>query len=66
MGDKVEVKGKIQSYSGVLLQDLPVKYTVKRSVVDLWRLAESTQIASGEVIANEDGEFTIPVFLEEK
>ena len=65
LGDKVEVKGKIQSYSGVLLQDLPVKYTVKRSVVDLWRLAESTQIASGEVIANEDGEFTIPVFLEE-
>ena len=65
LGDKVEVKGKIQSYSGVLLQDLPVKYTVKRSVVDLWRLAESTQIASGEVIANEDGEFTIPVLLEE-
>lgn len=65
LGDKVEVKGKIQSYSGVLLQDLPVKYTVKRSVVDLWRLAESTQIASGEVIANEDGEFTIPFFLEE-
>ena len=25
LGDKVEVKGKIQSYSGVLLQDLPVK-----------------------------------------
>ena len=65
LGDKVEVKGKIQSYSGVLLQDLPVKYTVKRSVVDLWRLAESTQIASGEVIANENGEFTIPVLLEE-
>ena len=65
LGDQVEVKGKIQSYSGVLLQDLPVKYTVKRSVFSLWRFAESTQIASGEVTANENGEFTIPVRLEE-
>ena len=65
LGDQVEVKGKIQSYSGVLLQDLPVKYIVKRSVFSLWRFAESTQIASGEVTANENGEFTIPVRLEE-
>lgn len=65
LGDQVEVKGKIQSYSGVLLQDLPVKYTVKRSVYSIWRFAESTQIASGEVTANENGEFTIPVRLEE-
>ena len=59
LGDQVEVKGKIQSYSGVLLQDLPVKYTVKRTVFSLWRFAESTQIASGEVTANENGEFTV-------
>ena len=65
LGDQIEVKGKIQSYSGVLLQDLPVKYTVKRSAFSLWRFAESTQIASGEVTANENGEFTIPVRLEE-
>ena len=25
LGDEVQVKGKVQSYSGVLLQDLPVK-----------------------------------------
>ena len=42
-----------------------MKYTVKRSVFSLWRFAESTQIASGEVTANENGEFTIPVRLEE-
>lgn len=65
LGDQIEVKGKIQSYSGVLLQDLPVKYTVRRSAFSLWRFAESTQIASGEVTANENGEFTIPVRLEE-
>lgn len=65
LGDEVQVKGKIQSYSGVLLQDLPVKYTVKRSTYSFWRISESTQIASGEVTADENGEFTIPVRLEE-
>lgn len=65
LGDEVQVKGKIESYSGVLLQDLPVKYTVKRSTYSFWRISESTQIASGEVTADENGEFTIPVRLEE-
>ena len=50
----VQVKGKIQSYSGVLLQDLPVKYTVKRSTYSFWRISESTQIASGEVTAGDE------------
>ena len=36
----MQVKGKIQSYSGVMLQDLPVKYTVKRSVRSFWRISE--------------------------
>ena len=65
LGDEVQVKGKIESYSGVLLQDLPVKYKVMRSAYSLWRFAESVQIASGEVTANENGEFTIPVRLQE-
>ena len=65
LGDEVQVKGKIQSYIGVLLQDLPVKYTVKRSTYSFWRISESTQLASGEVTADGNGEFTIPVRLEE-
>ena len=65
LGSEIEVKGKVQSYSGVLLQDLPVKYVVKRSGYSLWRMAESTQIASGEVTLSANGEFTIPVLLEE-
>ena len=36
-----------------------------RSTYSLWRFAESVQIASGEVTANENGEFTIPVRLQE-
>ena len=51
LGDEVQVKGKIASNSGVLLQDLPVKYKVMRSTYSLWRFAESVQIASGEVTA---------------
>lgn len=65
LGDEVQVKGKVESYSGVLLQDLPVKYIVKRSTYSLWRLTGSTQIASGEVMMNDEGNFTIPVRLEE-
>lgn len=65
LGDEVQVKGKVQSYNGVLLQDLPVKYTVKRSTYSLWRFAQSTQIASGEVMMNDEGHFMIPVRLEE-
>lgn len=65
LGDEVQVKGKVQSYSGVLLQNLPVKYTVERSTYDFWRFTESVQIASGEVMLNDEGEFVIPVRLEE-
>lgn len=65
LGDQVQVKGKVQSFSGVLLQDVAVKYTVKRSVYSLWRFMYEKQIASGEVTANENGEFAIPVSLED-
>ena len=65
LGDKLRVSGKIRSYSGVALQGLPVKYTVKRSLYNLWRFAESVQIASGEVASGDDGVFEILVCLEE-
>lgn len=65
LGDEVSVKGKIQSYSGVLLQYLPVKYTVKRSTYSFWRISKFTQVASGEVTTNGSGSFTIPVRLTE-
>lgn len=65
LGDEITVEGKAEAYSGVLLQNLPVKYTVKRSSYRLWRFDEMTQIASGEVATNENGEFSIPVGLEE-
>lgn len=65
LGDEITVKGKAAAYSGVLLQNLPVKYTVKRSSYFFWTLDRETQIASGEVSTNDNGEFAIPVRLEE-
>lgn len=65
LGDMVRVKGKVQSFNGVLLQNLPVKYTVMRSTFNFWRLEDNMLIASGEVSLNENGDFTIPVLLEE-
>ena len=64
LGDEIQVKGKIQSYNGIIQQGLPVKYKVTRTVYIKWQSAE-TLLASGEVVANEKGEFTIPVRLEE-
>ena len=64
LGDKAEIKGKVQSYSGVLLRDLPVKYTIKRSAYSFWQLRMNDLIASGEVTTGADGVFTIPVQLE--
>lgn len=42
-----------------------MKYMVKRSVRSFWRISEAVQIASGEVTTDGNGEFTIPVRLEE-
>lgn len=64
LGNKAEIKGKVRSYSGVLLRDLPVKYTIKRSAYSFWQLRMNDQIASGEVTTGADGVFTIPVQLE--
>ncbi len=63
LGDKIEVKGKVESYSGVALADMPVEYVVNRSSYGLWRLGNSEPIASGKVVTGADGEFSIPVVL---
>lgn len=65
LGDKVLVKGKAQTYSGVLMEGMPAKYVVKRTVFRFWPM-ETSILASGEVTTNENGEFSIPVVLEEE
>lgn len=63
LGDKIEVKGKVESYSGVALADMPVEYVVSRSSYGFWRLGSSEPVASGKTVTGADGEFSIPVVL---
>ena len=65
LGDTVDVSGKAISLNGVPLQDVPVKYTVSR-IINTWWLPSRRSgetIASGEVMLNDGGDFTIPVPL---
>lgn len=65
LGDKVDVKGTVKTFSGVPMQE-PVQYTVYRTVRGWWGrfFGERTLIASGSVEARSDGQFTIPVTLQ--
>ena len=64
LGDVVQVQGKVQTYSGVPLQELPAQYVVTRSVRSWgsWGMDE-TILASDSVRLNNDGGFAIPVKL---
>lgn len=66
LGDKIDVKGSVKTFSGVSLQDLPAEYTVTRFMRLGWRGVHmgTAPLASGSVLLNEDGQFTIPVLLE--
>lgn len=65
LGDQVDVKGKVATFSGVSLQDLPLNYTVTRYLRFGWRGAQMGMepLASGTATLDEDGAFTIPVTL---
>ncbi len=65
LGDKIDVKGTVASFSGVSLQDLPLNYTVTRFMRFGWQGAQLgiEPIESGTVSLNEDGQFKIPVSL---
>lgn len=65
LGDSVQIKGTVKSYSGVYVQDVPVSYTVKRSMRGWWGriFAAPELIASGTAQVNDTGEFTVPVQL---
>lgn len=64
LGDVVQVRGKVMTYSGMPLQELPAQYVITRSVRswDRWGMDE-TILASDSVLLNNDGSFVIPVKL---
>lgn len=65
LDDRVNLKGTVKTFSGVALQELPVNYTVTRYLRWGWRGTQmgSEPLASGSVLLNQDGAFTIPVVL---
>ena len=65
LGDSVRVKGTVKTYSGVMVQEVPVQYTINRTGYGWERnFGQSKLLASGTATLNEAGEFTIPVILE--
>ncbi|MDL2213429.1 alpha-2-macroglobulin [Bacteroides sp. OttesenSCG-928-N06] len=66
LGDEVQVTGTVKSYSGVLVQDVPVNYTVTRASRFWWgRYMDSpTLMTSGSVSVNDSRTFSIPVLLQ--
>lgn len=68
MGDFVELKGKVEDYSGSAVEDANIKFTVKRSVyIPPWRnyfhydyyQLQDIEIKNGEVKTDADGSFII-------
>ena len=66
-GDTVKVHGKAMSFAGVALQKAQVRYTIKRRPrffgwSTMWS-AQTSVVAKDTIQTNENGEFTIPVYL---
>lgn len=64
LGDLVQLHGNARTYSGMPLQNLPVRYTLSRTVRSWGRWGiDPTVLASDSVQLTPDGTFTIPVKL---
>ncbi|MDL2211030.1 alpha-2-macroglobulin [Bacteroides sp. OttesenSCG-928-M17] len=68
LGDSIQVSGNAKTFSGIAMQGLPVTYKVTRDKGFPWMGSRfgysSTQLHSGTVTLNEQGEFNIPVYLQ--
>lgn len=66
LGDKIALKGKVATFSGVSLQGIPLQYTVNRYLRYGWRGGQiaANPEASGTVVLSDDGTFSIPVVLD--
>ena len=63
-GDSIRVKGMARTFAGVPVPNASVKYKVSRVENRYWRgNAFVTDQTTGQTIANEEGEFEIPVYF---
>lgn len=64
LGDRIELKGKVKTFSGVPLQNIPVTYTLTRSLCS-WRMwgVNPVILVSDTVRLGENGVFELPLDL---
>ena len=62
LGDKVELKGHVQTFSGATVQNVPLQYRITGNLWRLWTVEDNPQAADSVMIDNK-GNFTIPIEL---
>ena len=63
LGDRVQLTGKVETFGGFSLANLPVKYTVRRRT-PFDPSSSNNIVASGETTTDSLGHYTFPVELE--
>ena len=65
IGDKVELKGHVETFSGATVQNMPLTYRITGNIWRLWSNSEDPQAADTVMIDNK-GDFVIPIELKTK
>ncbi|MBQ6746865.1 MAG: alpha-2-macroglobulin [Bacteroidaceae bacterium] len=62
LGDKVELKGHVETFSGASVQNVPLMYRISGNLWRYWNRSEDPQAADSVMIDNK-GNFSIPIEL---
>jgi 5-hydroxyisourate hydrolase-like protein (transthyretin family) len=62
IGDKVELKGHVETFSGATVQNVPLMYRITGNLWRYWSRSEDPQAADSVMIDNK-GNFSIPIEL---
>ena len=62
LGDKIELKGHVESFSGATVQNVPLSYRIVGNIWRIWNSTEDPQAADTVMIDNK-GDFVIPIEL---
>ena len=62
LGDKIELKGHVESFSGATVQNVPLAYRISGNIWRVWNRSEDPQAADSMMIDGK-GDFVIPIEL---
>jgi len=62
LGDKIELKGHVETFSGASVQNVPLIYRISGNLWRYWNRSEDPQAADSVMIDNK-GNFSIPIEL---